>query len=240
MNQRFSFGKGKRKTRKKLPAFLRNALVLLIVFAVALSVINLHLRETLLHLSEKEAESYFSRRFASTVQSVFGKSGILYSDLIHLTYKTDGTVAALETDYFRCHAVCAEATLSIADILKNPHRLDVSIPMGNLSGIAFLSDTGPDLTVSVHVQSGFTAHLQSSFSEVGINQTRHKILLVVDIKITLLFPGNNRDAAATVKIPIAETVLLGNVPDAFTQIDRLTDDITEDEIEDIYDFGAEK
>ena len=86
--------------------------------------------------------------------------------------------------------------------------------------------------------NALTGHLESSFSEEGINQTRHKIWVSVKVKITFLLPNYEKNSEVSVKIPLVETVLLGNVPDAYTKINRLTDDIEESEIDDIYDFGA--
>ncbi len=238
MTQRFSFQKKKRASPGRRPFLFRSAVVFLLIFSFVFLLSSVYFHKITLSLARKEAETYVSRRLAAVVRDTLGKSSITYSDLIRLSYKNDGTVAALETDYFRCHALCSEAALAVAEALRNPHRVTVSIPIGNLTGIAFLSDKGPDLSLSVQLQGGFTAYLKSSFTEMGINQTRHKIELSLEIDIALLFPGNRRDTSATVHLPIAETVLLGDVPDAFTQIDRLTDDITEDDIEDIYDFGA--
>jgi hypothetical protein len=37
---------------------------------------------------------------------------------------------------------------------------------------------------------------------------------------------------------VAETLIVGEVPDALTQINRLTEEISEEEIDDVNDFGA--
>ena len=83
------------------------------------------------------------------------------------------------------------------------------------------------------------ADYENTFSAAGINQTRHTVSVKITVSSGVYLPGYSAETTIETHIIIAETVIVGDVPDAFTKIDRLTDDVTEDEIDDIYDFGAE-
>ena len=71
-----------------------------------------------------------------------------------------------------------------------------------------------------------------------INQTLHRVLLRVTVEVTALLPGAVRTFAVPTDVCVAETVIVGKVPEAYTRIDRFSSDVSEAEIDDIADYGA--
>ena len=122
---------------------------------------------------------------------------------------------------------------------RNESLMCVSVPIGSVSGIELLSGRGPTLDVNLVLAHGLSAYIGSEFYEAGINQTLHRVTVNIDVEIKLLTPTHTSIVSVQSSYHIAETVIVGEVPDAYTKIDRLTDDVTEEEIDDIYDFGAE-
>ena len=61
----------------------------------------------------------------------------------------------------------------------------------------------------------------------------------VEAEVYALIPAATQKFTVKADYCIAETVIIGKVPDAYTKINRFADDIAESEIDDIYDFGAE-
>ena len=54
-------------------------------------------------------------------------------------------------------------------------------------------------------------------SDAGINQTRHQILLDVTVAVEILLPGSTLNTEIGAQIPVAETVIVGTVPDTVLQ-----------------------
>ena len=63
-----------------------------------------------------------------------------------------------------------------------------------------------------------TAHFENVFDHAGINQTKHQLMLQVTTGITVLLPWYNTDCELVSQVLIAETIIVGNVPDSYTQI----------------------
>lgn len=61
-----------------------------------------------------------------------------------------------------------------------------------------------------------TAYLSNEFSSAGINQTRHQIILNVDVYVSILLPGFSTATKVSNAFTVAETVLVGTVPDSYT------------------------
>ena len=60
----------------------------------------------------------------------------------------------------------------------------------------------------------------SSFSEAGVNQTLHRIELELTVPMTLLLPGGPVETESVTRLCVAETVIVGRVPDAYLQMER--------------------
>ena len=78
------------------------------------------------------------------------------------------------------------------------------------------------------------------FTERGINQTLFEMYITFEVTVTLSMPLRSVEVPISTRYLLAETVIVGDVPEAFTDINRTFDDITESEIDDINDFGAQQ
>ena len=128
-----------------------------------------------------------------------------------------------------------DALPSLPTLLYLADRLRV--PAGNLLGLLFFSGVGGDIAITARVASGMRARFQTVFTEAGINQTRHAIGFVLDFSATYLLAARTETLSFSIDIPIGETLIVGDVPDTLTQINRLSEEISELEIDDAVDFG---
>ena len=226
------------KKQKKHTRLIKYALSLIALFLIAFLLINITISPQLLLLAERETETFYTCLIQASATNAFAHTDSSYRDMIEISYKSDGSVSSMQSNLALCNRICADILSSISEAVSEERLKCVSVPLGTLSGLAFLSGYGPTCDVRLVPANALRGCLESSFEEEGINQTRHRIWVSVKLKITFLLPNYEKERDLTVKIPLIETVLLGNVPDAYTKINRLTDDIIESEIDDIYDFGA--
>ena len=58
----------------------------------------------------------------------------------------------------------------------------------------------------------------TEFESTGINQTRHRIYIIVTTDIKLIVPLVSEEIRVTTNIPIAETIIIGDVPEQFVNV----------------------
>ena len=97
--------------------------------------------------------------------------------------------------------------------------MDLSIPAGTLTGSALLVGRGPSITIRMQSVGSCSAHFENQFDQAGINQTTHRILLCVDVSMSILLPGFRTSTQVSNSFSVAETVIVGNVPDSYTYFD---------------------
>lgn len=101
---------------------------------------------------------------------------------------------------------------------------ELSIPLGTVTGILLLSSVGPPLRVRVQSVGDVTAQFDNEFTAVGINQSRHSIYLTITATVYLLIPGETVAVSTEERICIAETIIVGNVPDTYLNLQGVKDD----------------
>ena len=68
----------------------------------------------------------------------------------------------------------------------------------------------------------------SAFTSAGINQTKHQIILTVDVSVSVLLPGFRTATKVSNSFIVAETVIVGTVPDTYTYFSTDPDTYEED------------
>ena len=94
---------------------------------------------------------------------------------------------------------------------------DIGIPLGSLFLPEFLSGKGPSIPVHILSIRNSDAVFLSDLTQAGINQTLHKLIMEVSVDVSVLILGQTGSFTITSEVVVAETVIVGQVPDTFLQ-----------------------
>ena len=94
-------------------------------------------------------------------------------------------------------------------------QLSLSIPVGNVLGSSLLLGKGPEIPVDITMLTSSHVDFKNELSDAGINQTKHQIKLDVVVDIDVIMPWQTISTQVVSEILIAETVILGDVPDTY-------------------------
>ncbi len=150
-----------------------------------------------------------------TVAEKMAAGELDYARLVQLEKDADGLVTAAVADMVQVNRLQSELTAEIIQRLTEPGTADLSVPLGNLLGTPLLSGLGPEIPVRILSVAALDVQLVSSFTHAGINQTLHRLLLEVQATVYVLIPGSTVTADVADTVTVAETVLLGRVPESY-------------------------
>ena len=105
-----------------------------------------------------------------------------------------------------------ESILEKMDLLRESY---VRIPLGSFSGNPYFAGIGPDVPVRIVPYGSVDINFESLFTAAGVNQTKHEINMIVLVNMNVFFPGKTLDVNLEVPVLLAQTVIAGEVPDAF-------------------------
>ena len=235
MNGSYYIG-GKRRKKRRLASPKKTCLFLLVFLLSALVWVQLALLPQVRALCEVTISNRLEALATVKACTVLQEGNYAYSDFIHLNYDTNGSLRSASVDTVKLNVL--KNTLAL-DVLRELVAQDVtvSVPAGNLFRLLFFSGHGKNIDVTAHVAEGMHARFHTVFTSAGINQTRHAIGFSLDFNATYLLATGAERLTFSVNIPLGETLIVGDVPDTLTQINRLAEDISEIEIDDAVDFG---
>lgn len=185
--------------------------------------------------STADAQNEISAVVSAAVNEVLAEYECNYSDLVSITKDDTGRIAAVSANTVLINRIYADITAKTIEKLTVSGGIYVGIPLGNLLGGELAAGRGPLVNIRLSVARGYESSLESSLTEAGINQVLHRIYIKIKVRVTVMIPTEHVSVPVTVICPLTETLISGDVPDAYTKIIRGIDETT---IDDIYDFGA--
>ena len=205
------------RNRGKL-AILRAFLLLLAVFALLLF-LDGKLRPVIRDYACSRAVYLATSTINDAVNEEISNSGVVYSDLIYLEKDQTGRVTALHTNIVKINRLKARVTDYVIRRLNELDTSPLDIPLGTISGVDLLSGMGPVIRIKVVPLGQASASFGSEFTAAGINQTRHSITMQVSATVTIMLPRESIETTVTTHVDVAETIIVGIVPESYTNVE---------------------
>lgn len=217
---------------------LKRRIIIILVTFFFLIILFIASFNQLLPIVNSRAEQY-SRTHATSVintavKQVLEEKGLEYSDLVSINADGEGSVLSLSTNMVNVNRLKSDVSLKVIELLSDDSRRFLKIPIGNLTGMYLLSGRGFKLSIRLIPTDSVVTAVESAFSEVGINQSWHRLSMKVTVRLGVIILGHHNTVEITDSIVVADTVIVGRVPDAYTKIENLDDDL----VGQIVDFKA--
>lgn len=158
------------------------------------------------------------------VNEQISEGNIRYNDLVTLQRDSSGTITALTTNMQTMNLLKSDLLILLDEKLHEISDDEIGVPTGNLTGIQLLSGRGPQIPVKLLAVANSDANFNGEFSDAGINQTHHKIMLTVALDLVVLLPSGTVTEHVDTDVCVAETVLLGRVPESYTYFNSVGED----------------
>ena len=100
------------------------------------------------------------------------------------------------------------------------NTITIEIPSGNLTGASLLMGRGPRIPVRIVVLSSSRVEFSNGIVTAGINQTKHQISLRVTVDMEILVPWGTENTQVSTDVLIADTVIVGKVPDTYLNMQQ--------------------
>ena len=144
-----------------------------------------------------------------------------YEDLVNIEKDNSGKISFISAKIVPINNIVSEIVTNIQNNIDSKSTEKVYVNLGKVSGFTILSHIGPSFTIELERAGSIEAKINSEFENVGINQTLHKINLTLFCNINILTPIEVIDDTVETKILLTETVIVGDVPSGYYNLDNL-------------------
>lgn len=208
--------------RQRVLIWLTVIFTLLLALTVA---VVLHMKPVVVDLATARTSNAVNRIVVAAVNDAVDSGRIDYEQLVDFDKDAEGHVTALRSNMAAFNRLQASIADDILQRMAEVSSTDLVIPIGTLTGSPLLAGRGPCLRVRMQSVGTATARFDNQFSSAGINQTRHRIILDVDVHVSILLPGLTTYTKVSNEISVAETVIVGGVPETYTYFSTTPDEI---------------
>lgn len=170
------------------------------------------------NLVDNELEIHAMNSIDNAVSEVLNTLDVNYNNLVLSNTDSSGKVNSLQTDTRAINILKSEISKQITNNIRNSHTARVGVPMGAFTGIVLISSMGPDIFVTLTLDGSVTTTIKSEFASAGINQTIHRVYLVVDADVSLTCPIINYETSFVTEYELCQTVIVGSTPQMFANI----------------------
>ncbi len=218
---------------------LRGVVALLSALAVAaasLSVfIEIRLRSVAVVFAKNALSSVLSTAIDTAALSLLDTYNITYDKLSVISRDSQNRVASIEINATEVNRFKSSLASAVQSELNRTGEVRVSVPLSAAFGLYYTYLAYPKISYTLSVATVISSNIKSEFFDAGINQTLHKISVRVATAGNLGLTGRDEQIEEINDFTVAETVIIGEIPDAYTKIDYANEDI----VDDVFDYGAE-
>ena len=212
-NSMFNYKKSKIKS-----IFIWLTVIVFLLGILLLYVINFRLTPMVKPIAVSKAKTIATRAINTAVEAELRNTEISYEDLVTLTYDSENRVTSLKTDTISINKLKSSLSVAILNEISNIENTTVTVYLGDLISSELFSQKGPKFNIVLTPVGSVETDIENTFMSAGINQTRHQLNITVTATVGIVMPTYTEYADVTTSINLGESVLLGTVPDNYTNV----------------------
>ena len=188
------------------------ALLLALVAAIAgfCVVLDRRVAPQVQALAETAAKQQAAAAVSAAVEQVLTEEQVTYERLVGCGEDENG-VRVIRTDAAEINLLRGKINDAVEKAVAL-RRGRLKLPLGALLGSNLFAGAGPNISVPLTMAGSALSDIRSDLSSSGINQTMHRILMDLRVTLSVILPGGTADSEIELTVCLAETVIVGNVP----------------------------
>lgn len=209
------------KTPKKPnKSSIKKLVIIFSVFVLLLMYLIYYVNPKILETSNAQIKTKAITQINKSVKMV-SLTPNLYDNLIKISYNSDGDITLISSNSYAINELSTSIIETIQKNLEDMGEQGILIPLGNFSGLAFLSNLGPNIKIKMTPIGLAQTKLSSSFTSKGINQTLHELFLNISCEIKVILPIRTLNITVNSEVLIAESVIVGKIPNTYLSADKI-------------------
>lgn len=200
---------------RRLRRFFRICVFLLALGLAAFLMLRGKFRPVIQSLAETQVKNTTSDLTNDAIAKQIAAGNIAYDRIVYFEKDLNGRITALKTNIGEVNRLKTDILNIINDEILALDTSDIGIPIGSLFLPEFFSGKGPVIPIQVLAIRNSDADFSSTFTQAGINQTLHRLNMHVSVDVAVLILGQTSSFSTNSEVVVAETVIVGEVPETF-------------------------
>ena len=203
--------------RRILRGLLRLLILLLLIAVGLLAAFRSKYHTAIRTLAQTQVMNATSDLINDSIDRQIEIENVRYDRIVYFEKDLDGRITALKTNMSEVNRLKTAILNLINDEILAMDSDELSVSLGSLFFPEFFAGRGPAIPVHILSIRNSDASFTSNFTQAGINQTLHQLVMEVSVDATILVLGKTDSFTISSQVVVAETIIVGQVPDTFLQ-----------------------
>lgn len=200
----------------------RTALICLLASALLIAagvlLVERNLTKVVLSLAQAQARAMAVQTLNEAAAELLSTGSVTYDSLMHVREDGGGQVRLIQANTPEMNRLAAQVSLLAQAMLQEKRDQEVRVPLGSALGLTLFAGSGPKIQVRILPVGSVHAEFHTDFQTAGINQTRHRVSLLLTAQVQLVIPTGAETVEVMTQVAMAESIIVGEVPDTFTDV----------------------
>ncbi len=204
------------KLRRRVAA----ACVILCLLAIVggILLIERNLTRVVLSLAQAQARAMAVQVLNQSAAELLSTGSVTYESLMNVTMDESGQVRLIQANAPEMNRLASQVSLMAQEKLLSKGDQTVRVPLGSALGLTLFAGAGPKIVVRILPVGSVHAEFSTDFQTAGINQTRHRVSLLLTAQVQMVIPTGAQKVSVSTQVAMAESIIVGEVPDTFTDV----------------------
>ncbi len=203
------------KTKKKR-SFLKPIIILSFIAVIAVISFDLLIRPVVTKIAEYRVNNYVMAIINESIYEHLNNKQ--YDDIVQISSDSENNIQGISVDMQAVtslkSSLAVEISQKIEDIINDP----LEIPLGTLLDSQLFMGRGPEIAIYITPTSYLNSTIYEQFESVGLNQSLYSVYIDFKVSVNLTLPGITSQIDVINDACVASTVVVGEVPDAYTEV----------------------
>lgn len=213
-----------KKKRRKVKAIFMTVTVLTLAICIFVFMENT-MKTTLSTTAEMKSREMVEHIVNDAVYELTHDKDGTELEIIHTAQDAGGDIELVTLNTSLLNKIGTEIAKRVNNDIYYNDTKQIRLSLGSILGSRLLSQTGPYFTFDLVPVAVINIGYNTEFESAGINQSKYKVYLHVNSETRLLAPFMSEKIRTENTILIAEAVIVGDVPETYTNIPK--EDISE-------------
>ncbi len=205
--------------KRKIIAFF---MCLFIIFAFLLSYLHFIVTPVIVRTSEAQMKILANKSMDYAITEAMS-SFVTYDDIIKISRDENGSILSMSANSVKVNNISRMVSQIALSKLLELSKSPLEISLGAFTGINAFSSLGPKVKIDIVPYPDITCGFLSKFLNAGINQTQHRIYILVNSTIRVVFPEKTVTVSSASDVLICEAIIVGKIPDTYLHSNTLTE-----------------
>lgn len=191
-------------------------LLLILAVSVLLSgfFLDYKLKASIIEIARAKAQIKVMENINMVInQQIVAK--VEYRDIVDIHKDKQDRIVLLQPNTILLNKMMAGSIIEITRAMDKLTEESIEVPLGQVTGSKILAGYGPKMKVKIISAGQIHVDVLDKFEEAAINQTRHLIYFQINSKVKVAVPFLDEEVKVSTTIPLAETIIIGNVPETY-------------------------